>query len=464
MEGMLPLQIEGLFRTLAFMMLLEPALAADATGGADRCDRLESMSCSPTTQDQYQDPTGDSRKVYDKERELESALDRNQGKIDKAARQMVERYRRPGGTMGARLKSLIDQMGRQNLPACPADSDDFSAACRAQVGGVLGSIMRARLRGQLAPGQVPLVRYPSGQPVGVDLLKELAEDNDFRAQTGQVADSIRQGYLTKSHEKTVATAFRRMKELLKEVVKSRASPGPGQEAMLRRLDEIQLNPSDCKKGRGGDEGDLSEFFTQNAYYNPGAKTVTVCRGWTLSASSLYSLYATLGHELGHGIDPCRGFNTEGRPMSEGGTFAMDAVLRCIQEKRSLGARVLPPQTGRPERCNNQYGESFADVISTEALALAHQKGYLGPKDAENSFRGFVNVWRANCRQIGGSSLGVHPPTHLRVSKVIAVHPWIRQVLGCPRADSNQDLYCGDNRKFAPGLELSDESQPPEGRR
>jgi hypothetical protein len=193
-----------------------------------------------------------------------------------------------------------------------------------------------------------------------------------------------------------------------------------------RKTELQLPPTTLYT----DEPDL---YTKNdVYYErtpEGQLRMRVGGAYLFTAKSWFNIVFTLGHELGHSIDPCE---IRAARLSYP---AYDRLTACF-----LKTGIVNTTKQRSEcEDNDQLSEAFADWIgakvSSEALKnfSTSYQGLQLTDAAENSVRDL-------CDQGDLDDLDIvnHPSPKVRIEKIYGGNPEIRSLLGCSKPSVD---YC-----------------------
>ena len=214
---------------------------------------------------------------------------------------------------------------------------------------------------------------------------------------------------------------------------------------LRHM-ELQLPPPAAVYA---DEPDL---YTKNdVFYEPlndGHSRLRVGGAYLLTAKSWFNLVFTIAHEFGHAIDPCE-LRAAHMEMP-----AFDRISACFIAHGLVAARKTRHECGE----NDQLSETFADWLAVEAVSEAL-------KHFATEFRGSqlvsaaTNAVRDLCEQDeddlnGGMDLEFHPSPEIRIDRIFARNPNIREVLGCEALSAENDPfsdYCGFEFKPPPIL-------------
>ncbi len=135
-------------------------------------------------------------------------------------------------------------------------------------------------------------------------------------------------------------------------------------------------------------------------------------------------------------------------------------MTCLRDQRSIAAsngtsmedmppaemREPPPGENTKPFCTEgeQIGESFCDWIGTEIITRFSQNEWKGLNQRQYQ-NGIANIWRSACQPGMGLTNnptgGPHPPSGLRLTKLILPHPYIRTRLGCGPLNESRDIYC-----------------------
>lgn len=208
-------------------------------------------------------------------------------------------------------------------------------------------------------------------------------------------------------------------------------------ARLRKT-ELQLPPPVAAYA---DEPDL---FTKNdVVYErtlEGRMRMRVGGAYLISAKSWFNIVFTLGHELGHAIDPCE---LRAARMS---LPAYDRISACFMAHGLIAARKTRRECGE----NDQLSETFADWIGVQVVSEA-LKNFATEFHGPQLVNAAMNSVRDLCEQeeddVEGNELDIefHPPPEVRIDRIFARNPMIREVLGCNALSPDNDPfpeYCG----------------------
>lgn len=222
-------------------------------------------------------------------------------------------------------------------------------------------------------------------------------------------------------------------------------------ARLRKT-ELQLPPP---VSIYADEPDL---FTKNDVVyertNGGVMRMRVGGAYVLTAKSWFNLVFTMAHELGHAIDPCE------LRAARVSIPAYDRLSACFMAHGLVAQRNTRRECGD----NDQLSETFADwiavQISSEAL-YNFSTEFHGAQLADAA----MNAVRDLCEQDDEvdssahdpSAFEVHPSPEIRIDRIFARNPMIREVLGCGPVPKDNGPYTSEYCNF----EFNPNPAPPE---
>jgi hypothetical protein len=210
-----------------------------------------------------------------------------------------------------------------------------------------------------------------------------------------------------------------------------------------RKTELQLPPP---VSAYADEPDL---FTKNdVFYErtlEGKMRMRVGGAYLLTAKSWFNLVFTLGHELGHAIDPCE------LRASRISMPAYDHISACFMAHGLIAARDTRRECGE----NDQLSETFADWLAVQVVSEA-LKNFATEFHGPQLVSAAMNSVRDLCEQDEDDSseteldLEFHPSPEIRIDHIFARNPAIRETLGCESLTAANDPfpeYCSFS--FAP---------------
>jgi hypothetical protein len=181
--------------------------------------------------------------------------------------------------------------------------------------------------------------------------------------------------------------------------------------------------------------DEPDLFTKNdVYYErtpDGQMRMRVGGAYLFTAKSWFNIVFTLGHELGHSIDPCE------IRQARLSYPAYDRLTACFLRTGLVKTTKLRTECAE----NDQLSETFADWIAAKVSAEALKNfsvEFHGPQlvnAAENSVRDL-------CEQEEGADVEVdeddHPSPRVRIDGIYGSNPEIRNLLGCEKPSAD---YC-----------------------
>jgi hypothetical protein len=198
-----------------------------------------------------------------------------------------------------------------------------------------------------------------------------------------------------------------------------------------------------------DEPDL--LTKEDVFYertSDGVMRMRVGGAYLFTAKSWFNMIFTMGHELGHAIDPCE-------IKAAGLSFpAYDRLTQCF-----LDTGIVLRRKDRIEcEQNDQLSEAFADWIGSQITADA-LKTFSTEFHGTQLVNSTTNAVRDLCEEDDGDDLDVidHPSPRVRIERIFGDQPEIRTILGCSTTfQPPRSVYCGfepgnpaDNPKKAP---------------
>lgn len=275
---------------------------------------------------------------------------------------------------------------------------------------------------------------------------------------------------------------------LKDVISKNVPDPAARQKLLTKISAIRFAGMDCSQNSSG--GLYSEFES-NAFYDGVANQFFFCKGYEKFGLSDFNAVHTIAHELAHSIDPCNiqtgpsffRFNYQGtNPQELEAQYPFPNLIACLRDSRSVGANAggqntstddpmaMPDPSSEPDPSpsfcteGEQIGESFCDWIGTEVLTRFAQNEW--KKLSQRQFQnGVANIWRSACQPGAGinssPTQGEHPPTGLRLTKLILTHPYIRQRLDCGEMNPSRDIYCNADYASPSQSEYDEGTEPSE---
>jgi hypothetical protein len=167
--------------------------------------------------------------------------------------------------------------------------------------------------------------------------------------------------------------------------------------------------------------------------------------------------SSIGHELGHRIDPCyeshhrmfaKGESSPAVPLS-GSKYPFKEVVKCLRSSESVAA--LPVGTTSTDALcvpfQDKINEAFCDWVGVETLI----KGVVeNPKLSTSEKKAIIEeelVFGAtrDDKFFYGTDRDVHSSFEDRINKIYFAHPKIRDLFGClPKKDLK---YCEPPKRF-----------------
>jgi hypothetical protein len=196
----------------------------------------------------------------------------------------------------------------------------------------------------------------------------------------------------------------------------------------------------------------------------GKNSIFMCRGFSSSTESEFSLIFALAHELTHPNDPCQFLKKSGNStLAElDSQYPLANTLKCLRNSKSVGAQNkiefckttnhkkenkcqelekktnhCPQGEGMPR---DQIGESISDLLAAEIthdlVKLRHPD--LKPEQWQIGVSQML-VGSTSCSNLS-SIYDEHPADEKRINSLILANPKIRKSMGCPEKSPNK-LYC-----------------------
>jgi len=192
-----------------------------------------------------------------------------------------------------------------------------------------------------------------------------------------------------------------------------------------------------------DEPDL--LTTNDVFYertSDGDRRMRIGGAYLYTAKSWFNMVFTMGHELGHSIDPCEIRSAQLSFPS------YDRLEACF-----IRTGIVATPKDRVE-CdeNDQLAEAFADWLGSQITAEA-LKQFSTVYHGQQLVYATANAVRDLCEQDdddGDLDIINHPDPHVRIGKIFGRQPEIRAILGCTPYDqlllqqhpSDTAAYCG----------------------
>jgi hypothetical protein len=183
-----------------------------------------------------------------------------------------------------------------------------------------------------------------------------------------------------------------------------------------------------------DEPDLltknDVFYERTA---DGTLRMRVGGAYLFTAKSWFNLVFTMGHELGHSIDPCE-------VRSARLSFpAYDRLTACFL-KTGL---VATSKTRQECDEDDQLSETFADWMGAQITAEA-LKTFATEYHGAQLVSATANAVRDLCEQDDSADLDTitHPSPKVRIERIFGNQPEVRSVLGCFPIAPPLAPYCG----------------------
>jgi hypothetical protein len=250
---------------------------------------------------------------------------------------------------------------------------------------------------------------------------------------------------TEKRPAPLRTAYKRVhrtQELLKNRQPENVFTASEKKKLLARLrkTELQLPPP---ASNYSDEPDL---FTKNDVVyertSEGHMRMRMGGAYVLTAKSWFNLVFTMAHELGHAIDPCE------LRAARVTIPAYDRLSACFMAHGLIAARSTRRECGD----NDQLSETFADWLAVQVSSEA-LKNFSTEFHGAQLANAAMNSVRDLCEQDDDepsrdpAAFEAHPTPEVRIDRIFARNPMIREVLGCGpvQADNGEPdttEYCG----------------------
>jgi hypothetical protein len=209
-----------------------------------------------------------------------------------------------------------------------------------------------------------------------------------------------------------------------------------------RKTELQLPPP---VSTYGDEPDL---FTKNDVVyertGDGRMRMRVGGAYILTAKSWFNLVFTMAHELGHAIDPCE------LRVARVSIPAYDRLSACFMAHGLVAQRNTRRECGD----NDQLSETFADWIAVQVSSEALRNfstEFHGVQLANAAMNAVRDLCEQDDEEPGAArdpaDFEVHPTPEIRIDRIFARNPLIREVLGCGPVPADNDPYTAEYCDF-----------------
>jgi hypothetical protein len=183
--------------------------------------------------------------------------------------------------------------------------------------------------------------------------------------------------------------------------------------------------------------DEPDLFTKNdVFYQrtaDGQMRLRIGGAFFFTTRSWFNLVFTLGHELGHAIDPC-----ELRSIRMA-VPAYDRLTGCLLKNGLIAIRKERSECGP----NDQLSETFADWVAVQVAAEA-LKGYATEFHGAQLRNAAINSVRDLCEQEDSpdeDDLEFHPSPRIRIERIFGQNPSVRATLGCAPPGPDLQPYC-----------------------
>lgn len=184
--------------------------------------------------------------------------------------------------------------------------------------------------------------------------------------------------------------------------------------------------------------DEPDLITKNDVFyertTDGSLRMRVGGAYLFTAKSWFNMVFTMGHELGHAIDPCELRNAQ---LS---LPAYDRLEACFLKTGWVGT----PKNRLECQENDQLSEAFADWIATEVTSEA-LKTFSTEFHGTQLINSIANAVRDLCDEENEEIFETidHPSPQTRIEQIFGERPEIRSILGCVAPPpARASLYCG----------------------
>jgi len=304
----------------------------------------------------------------------------------------------------------------------------------------------------------------------------------------QSKDEVTSSYTTERVKRMNEKFMLVKKAYLEHLKTTRQLSEEDRRVLIDRISKVKLElpipPLDPSINREIDKNKLSWCYqlapgnmaSNSLFYTSDHNTITFCIGAALNLDYVndYDLMTTMGHELGHAIDPCG--------IEEEGEISKRIFKKMIQCLKSNGVRITNTPKGIQSHCKtftnqamskfclnsisnsacaygdsdkdydendlgdykkngepeSQLPESFADLMSAEVVSQIIKNDSL-----ETKTEGLMSIASSNARLHGvcksGSTKDTHPTGFYRTNIFYLGSKAFREALGCSQSPSKGTL-------------------------
>ncbi len=456
------------------------------------CNDLYDFSCTPGD---YDDGTGIGRnQTLVKNDALKMIMEVN----DDLFSNFKEALGNPDN--GYFLKLALSNSKLSNSPYCKPKDGRYSEKCINDAALGITDFAARELGGNPDPGMsCPTCGALGGKMELSDSLL-LTSNSVYREIKAKALSKVRTLVNDDEQKNKIRDkVFPNIKSKIIAKIKSHVKDPELRQLLIDKMTALTFEDAAC----GGDEQsqNLPQLLKANISYNPVTNRFMVCNGLLLSNKSEFHMAFVVAHELTHAIGPCgitvgpEAFRFEYKEdstlLEAEEQYPFEKILGCLRNKRSAGAQrnktmAVPKygysygETGRdakipggagyyygvpqnPEAMNpvdkftgfcgkaDQIDESFSDWLAVEVLPEYIEES-LQNLTVEQREIGYSNVFRGACQSTPNSfAFDEHPATAIRVNNILAVHPKVREQMGCKGAHP-KNLHC------VPGVDVDLENK------
>jgi hypothetical protein len=251
----------------------------------------------------------------------------------------------------------------------------------------------------------------------------------------QVDDELADIIYTPEKKKRFQSAYNLVKKTLKKIIDRQ--PDTVLNPKIKKILKKRINDTYLElpppAALYADEPDL---FTKNDVFyertQDGHTRMRIGGAYLLTVKSWFNMLFTMGHEFAHSIDPCEikalGLHIE----------AYDRLTSCFMQNGLIAKTPERAECGEKDQLSETFADWFGVQVTADALR-AFSTEFKGPQVINAA----KNAVRDLCEQDeipAENSYDFHPPPEVRIEKIFAQQPEIREVLGCPATLPSTD-YC-----------------------
>lgn len=425
------------------------------------CSDLAKLSCLPG---EFNDGTGTARSASDVQKQLEKYTANYEEDLTQAIGKLLSD---PSPRNDLVRKMAYKAVYLSEIPQCVSKKPDMVASCNRQTAKSLAAVIAKK------DGPGSMSQY-SNNAVTFDYeaMSELLSNGVLKAVTEPIKAKMLKALDRKDLSRRVETEiFPRVQKLLISKIKQYVKDESARKLMIDKVQNITYRGNDC----GNSDRSVNFLLMRNANYNPLTQQFSFCNGFFVDSDSEFMLVSVIAHELGHSIDPCgitypSGFGfkyPESVDINDAErAYPFENLIACLRTGESVGAGrsewLLPPskqivsQGGemgiqgndafisqlkreKPFCVGDQIGESVSDWLAAEILPDYMDQFHPG-LNAEEMLIGYSNAFRSGCRLEsmkrfyeglnGHLDVGVHPPNHLRINRILLANGTVQEQIGC----------------------------------